>query len=357
MAYEQLQSNEERFYNFTYVVFHIRLTSKIEVGDVKQTRRKCVSNVRKHIHFRNWVENQKEFGPSSFKIIEFIGNGSFGLVMKCSVSWTFENKIENFTVALKMVTNLYSGIDTREHANRNKNEFLILSNSALHLHPFCIVHMLGHFTGKPTNQMLNGVHQTIRDLCFKDGEIKGAVFFLVQYYEKTLESVIKNENPSQERILRYAVQIAGALLHLYECKIAHLDLKLDNIMINEMDEIVLVDFGCAAKLDASFNVISVPHHDPGNLAHLSPEVTYARSRGEKNFPCKGQYSWELGVILFEMLSGGDLPFDGNKGGLRQNWITNIPREFRALLPKLLCNSQKERMSLVDAWKYLEFLEL
>ena len=316
-------------------------------------RRKCVSKVWKHIHFKNWVEqNQKKIEPSSFNIIKFIGNGSHGLVMKCSVAWTFENKIENFTVALKMVINL-SAINTRELANRSKNEFNILSNSALHLHP-SIVHMLGNFTGKPTIQMLNGVDETIRDLCFKDGEIRGAVFFMVQYYEKTLESVIENENPSQERILRYAVQIAEALLHLYESKIAHLDLKLDNIMITEMDEIVVVDFGCAAKLDKSFNVISVPYHEPGNIAHLSPEVIDARSNGEK-LPCKGQYSWELGIILFEMLSGGDLPFD-ETSGLRQNWITTIPQEFQALLLKLLCNSQ-ERMSLVDAWKYLEFLEL
>lgn len=50
----------------------------------------------------------------------------------------------------------------------------------------------------------------------------------------------------------------------------------------------------------------------GNPAHLSPEIlqTLENRKGYPHtFDCEGQYSWELGVILFEMISGGELPWN------------------------------------------------
>ena len=221
--------------------------------------------------------------------------------MKCELPWEFHDFIENFPVALKMIINFHE-IQTTTHVNHTKNEFDILSDSALQLHPN-IVRMLGKFDCKPTNTMLEHVDESIRDLCFRsDGQVKGAQFFMLQFYNKTLFNVIKNENPSKKTIIKYAVQISRALLHLYESKIAHLDLKLDNSMISGTDEIVIVDFGCASKLDYLFKVF-IKSHSPGNLAHLAPEVIHAINN-RKRLPCKDQFSWELGVLLFEMLSNG-----------------------------------------------------
>ena len=326
-----------------------------EVEKEQLLSKKKVCKVWKHSHFRNWA-NKTEIDATMFDDIEFLGNGCNGLVMKCSVPWNFENNVEHFTLALKMITNLGPS-PTIEFSNLTKNEYIILSDSALGLHPN-IVTMLGKFESKPTDNMINHVDASIRDLCYRnDGiTIKGAQFFMVQCYEKTLEKVIKEEKPSKEKIIKYGVQIARALLHLYESKIAHLDMKLDNIMINDLDEIVVVDFGCASKLiDFKTN----PGHTPGNRDHLAPEIL-EKTISVDRLPCKDQFSWELGVLLFEMISGGDLPWDTdpasilhpNEARLNER-LSQIPEEFQ-FLKNLIC-IQENRMDLIDAWKTLELL--
>ena len=191
---------------------------------------KKVRITRKHTHFRDWA-NKNRIDATMFNDIKFLGMGCDGLVMKCSISWKFNNNVENFTVALKMIINLHE-YQTRVHI-RTRNEYNILSNSALHLHPN-IVTMFGEFVCKPTDNMIQQVDESIRDLCYRSNTIKkGAQFFMIQCYEKTLETVIKKEKPSKEMIMQYGLQISRALFYLYESKIAHLDLKLDNIMINE----------------------------------------------------------------------------------------------------------------------------
>ena len=155
--------------------------------------------------------------------------------------------------------------------------------------------------------------------------------------------------------MKYAVQIARALLHLYESKIAHLDLKLDNIMISSTDDIVIVDFGCAAKLDSSY--CTTMNHTAGNKALLAPEVITAKNRGEK-LPCEGQFFWELGVIFYKMLSGGDFPWDIDCFHMLNNdklILDAIPKEFHSFLKNLLCWNDR-RMHIVDAWKTLEILQ-
>lgn len=266
--------------------------------------KKRVLNIWRNSHFKNWVQNQEKLDATLFNDIRLVGLGCSGLVMKCSIPWLFKSKRENFIVALKMIINLFEN-PTKEHIKGTVNEFNILSDSSLQLHPN-IVQMLGKFSGSPTTEMLNLVHPSILDLCYRKGNIlKGAQFFLVEFYSKTLEEVIAIENPSENRKIKYVKQISRALLHLYESRIAHLDLKLNNIMINDLDEIVLVDFGCAAKLDIDFN--TVPGHLSGNREHLAPEILN-KTQSVDILPCKGQFSWELGVLLFEIFSGGDLPW-------------------------------------------------
>ena len=324
--------------------------------------------LRKQTCFRNWVKTN-DIDASMFNDVEFLGQGVDGLVMKCSIPWKYENNVENFTLALKMIINLCE-ITSWEHTNLTKNEYNILSDSALGLQMPHIVTMFGKFESKPTNNMINYVNASIRDLCYRaDGTIKGAQFFMLQCYEKTLERVIKEENLSKEKIVKYGVQISRALLYLYESKIAHLDVKLDNIMLTDTDDVVLLDFTYAAKLDDSFNVATMGQiHLPGNISHLSPEITEALYKGMPSrdktkiykLPCKGQFSWELGVILFEMISGGELPWDTdvasilhpNEARLNER-LAAIPEEFQ-FLKNLIC-IQEDRMDLIDAWKTLELL--
>ena len=112
------------------------------------------------------VNDEKKIRASSFKNIQFLGKGCNGLVMKCEFPFEFQ-------VALKMIINMEE-IGAIEHVNRTKNEFDILSESALQLHPN-IICMLGQFDCKPTKEMLEHIDDTIKDL---------SVFSLAGHFRK-----------------------------------------------------------------------------------------------------------------------------------------------------------------------------
>ena len=70
----------------------------------------------------------------------------------------------------------------------------------------------------------------------------------------------------------------SATSHLFFHRIAHLDLKLDNILVDNGDSgspsLVLCDFGCAVRCPPSWEVM-VAHIVEGNQSHRAPEVLSA----------------------------------------------------------------------------------
>jgi len=85
---------------------------------------------------------------------------------------------------------------------------------------------------------------------------------------------------------------------MHSKSIVHRDLKLDNILINQMDEVKLIDFGFAVKCDQKEKLTTfcgTPHY-------MDPDLV-------KKHPYYGQGAdvWALGVILFILLTGR-LPF-------------------------------------------------
>merc|ERR1712232_103645 len=121
-------------------------------------------------------------------------------------------------------------------------------------------------------------------------------------------------------------------------------------MININDKLVIVDFGEAGTCSNDY-FVKYSQTQGGNIYHLAPEVINARVK-EENLPCEKQYSWELGVILYEMLSGGDVPYDvyATKTPviLPPLDLDDIPQKYHNILNELLCYEDK-RISILDAW--------
>ena len=285
----------------------------------------------------------KNLSTRFFSNIEFKGRGCDGLVMICE--FHLDGKI--FNVALKMVMNLSNeAISSSEH-RKKINEFNVLPQIQQHPNIICL---LGSFQCVPSDEMINYVDVSIRDLCFDESKSKKKCqFYILQKYEKTLQSIICELN--EESIMKYLVQLSSALLFLYNHKIAHLDIKLDNLMISCNDDLIIVDFGVAGIMDSSGQV-QYSQTIGGNMLHLSPEVLLARTE-ERNLPCELQHSWELGMIIFQMFSKGKLPFENYSHSVSFSEIClNIfPQKIRSLISLLLCPSNK-RISIVEAHQIL-----
>ena len=289
----------------------------------------------------------KNLDISFFSDIQIKGKGSYGLVMICN----FHLDGNIYKVALKMVMNLSnSEISPSEH-RKTINEFNILPQIQQHPNIVCLI---GSFQCIPSNEMINFIDDSIRDLCYdSDGSKKKCQFYILEEYEKTLESIICDLD--EEKMLKYSLQLSSALLFLYNHNIVHLDLKPDNLMISHNDNLIVVDFGIAGIMDSNGNV-QYSQTNGGNMFHLSPEVLSAMVE-EDNLPCKNQHSWELGIIMFQMFNKGKLPFKNYSSSFSYAENINvsmIPEKYRDFISSLLCTSN-ERLSIYEAHEFLSHI--
>ena len=325
------------------IISILTIILQLEISN-EQEIRKYLPSIESSYEMKQMIIG-KNLNTSFFSNIEFKGRGCNGLVMICE--FHLDGKV--FDVALKMLMNLSNEKILSSEHRKKINEFNVLPQIQQHPNIICL---LGSFQCPPSDEMINYVDVSIRDLCFDEsGSKKKCQFYILQKYEKTLESIICELN--EERIMKYLVQLSSALLFLYNHKIAHLDIKLDNLMISSNDDLIIVDLGVAGIMDSNGQV-QYSQTQGGNTLHLSPEVLFAK-REQRNLPCELQHSWELGMIMFQMFCEGNTPFK-NYGSSTFSIVETldlscVPVAFRGLLSSLLC-SEKYRLTILDAHKTL-----
>jgi serine/threonine protein kinase len=131
------------------------------------------------------------------------------------------------------------------------------------------------------------------------------VFILMDYIEgTTLQRALKNQEGkpfNQIYINKVMGSICSALHYAHQLKLVHCDIKPANIMINNHGGVLLTDFGIArmtgieTKSKAGF----------GTPAYMAPELV----KGGEPTPQSDIYS--LGIVLYEMVTGGKRPFSGS----------------------------------------------
>lgn len=158
---------------------------------------------------------------------------------------------------------------------------------------------------------------------------------------------------------KYCYQLAEALSWCHQNNVAHMDLSLENILLDEKWDIKLADFGLAVESEVFDSA-------RGKLPSMAPEV-YA----QRSYDTRLADAWSLGAVLFMMLTGSPLykkpsMSDNNyhlvikygKEGLQRildTWKRQIDPDAIDLLSKLLCPSSV-RFGMKDVLDH-EFLNL
>jgi eukaryotic-like serine/threonine-protein kinase len=166
------------------------------------------------------------------------------------------------------------------------------------------------------------------------------VFMLMEFIDgSTLQDEIFRGNGqplSDAFISRVMGSITSALHYAHQRGLVHCDIKPGNIMIDRSGRVLLTDFGIARMTDsATATMVGF-----GTPAYMAPELV----RGQDPTPQSDIYS--LGILLYEMVTGGERPFTGERAQTtgatseKVRWeqvhlVPPSPREFNPnLAPEL-----------------------
>jgi serine/threonine protein kinase/tetratricopeptide (TPR) repeat protein len=202
-----------------------------------------------------------------YKIVDEVGAGGMGIVYKAE-----DLKLKR-TVALKFLP-----LQLPE-STELKERFLIEAQAAAALsHPnICVIHEVGETEDRP--------------------------YIAMEYVEgETVRDRIKKGPLMPEEALDIISQVAAGLAEAHGKSIIHRDIKSANIMVTPKGQAKVMDFGLAKLRGGSS--LTKSQTTLGTVAYMSPEQARGSDLDQRTD------IWSLGVVLYEMLTGG-LPFKGD----------------------------------------------
>lgn len=131
-------------------------------------------------------------------------------------------------------------------------------------------------------------------------EDNGTAYYVMDYIDgPSLNDLVKKNGPmSESKALEYIKQVADALKYVHSRNRLHLDIKPGNIMVDDKDRAILIDFGASKQYDeeAGENTSTLLGKTPGYapLEQMGNDVV-------KFLPSTDIYA--LGATLYKLLTG------------------------------------------------------
>ena len=305
MFQTNLKQNENKIQNKEKDKFHRRNKKSTTLVEKSRLESKFQEEMKLCVLSQTLIKEEKGDPSKKYKILKRLGDGSYGTVYS----------------VVNNQTGIYAAMKKIEKLKENEIDDLEIKNE------INILKKLDH----PNIVKIYEFYDTLSDFYIvteycKKGELYG---YIKNYYSE-----------NQLAVLFY--QVFSGLSYLHEKHILHRDLKLENIMISEIEEdintkekyfwIKIIDFGTAKIFKKNKNEKAVV----GSSYYIAPEVL----KQKYNEKCD---TWSVGVILY-MLICGRAPFDGKND---DEIIESIKiGEYNNKHPKLLSRS-KEVQDLVS----------
>lgn len=118
----------------------------------------------------------------------------------------------------------------------------------------------------------------------------------------TLKTYIRDNHPlSIEAVVSLSRMILNGIGHAHEAGVIHRDIKPQNILLNENNDVKITDFGIAKAM--SETRMTETNQVMGSVQYISPEQAKGQNTDERTD------IYSFGIVLYEMLAG-DVPFHG-----------------------------------------------
>ncbi len=135
-------------------------------------------------------------------------------------------------------------------------------------------------------------------------EENGTAYYVMEHLSGgSLAGKVQHGALPEREALRYIGQVAAALEYVHTQRVMHLDVKPANILIDEDDNAVLIDFGLAKQYDSAGHQTSTT---PVGISHgYAPLEQYKQGGVEQFTPATDVYS--LGATLYKLVTGNTPP--------------------------------------------------
>ena len=224
-----------------------------------------------------------------WKIIEKIGEGSFGIVYKAQRT----DQGKTFYSAIKVITIPSSQGELSSVRSENPDEQSVKE----YFHSLvedCIqeVNTMEYFRG---NSHVVSV-EDYKVVEYLD-DIGWDIYIRMEYLTGFLDYCAGKEL-SEKEVLQLGIDLCKALEYCQKQNIIHRDIKPENIFVSRFGEFKLGDFGIARELDRNASGLS----KKGTFSYMAPEMY----KGENYDHRVDIYS--LGIVLYKLRNHNRLPF-------------------------------------------------
>ncbi|KAL0968911.1 hypothetical protein UPYG_G00273570 [Umbra pygmaea] len=217
-----------------------------------------------------------------YEMEENLGSGQFAIVKRC------REKVTSLEFAAKFIKKRHSPVSKRGVKREDIEREVDILQQLTH----------------PNIVQLHDVYETRTDVVLILELVSGGELF---------DFLARKESLSEEEATQFIKQILQGVHYLHSRKIAHFDLKPENVMLLDknvaLPRIKIIDFGLAHKMDqvGEFkNIFGTPEF-------VAPEVVNYEPLGLE------ADMWSIGVITYILLSGAS-PFLGDS---KQETLANI----------------------------------
>ncbi|KAK0162937.1 hypothetical protein PV327_006663 [Microctonus hyperodae] len=266
----------------------------------KKKQERLIASVNPDYIESKYVRDSWEVSRDNIKLSEELGLGNFGMVYRGVLNG-------NIPVAIKTIPVNYTEED--------KNEFLNEASVMKNFSSFHLVKLLGVISeGDPPYVIME---------LMENGDLKS--------YLRRIRDVEPGLDVS--RIIRMAGEIADGMAYLESKKFVHRDLAARNCMVSNDLVCKIGDFGMAR------DIYETDYYKIGQKGLLPIRWMAPENLSDGVFTSDSDV-WSFGVVLYEILTMGELPYQGFSNDevlnhvLRKGTVT-IPRNCPEIILKLM----------------------
>lgn len=198
--------------------------------------------------------------------------------------------------------------------------------------------------------------------CYDVGRHEGQLYFTMKLMNGSLADCLDGFRSDPEGAARLVRTVAEAVEYVHQRGFLHRDLKPANILLDAREAPYIADFGIAERLDPSAHLAERTRRI-GTVSFMAPELLAP----DPDLPTEAADVFGLGVILYQLITGGHLPFPGSTPAevihkvlhsppvdpARTPGVGEVDRELACIALRCLKKNPKERYTCATLAKELQ----